>query len=68
MGMYAKLMSRITESSLMEEGIPVRYTFMMLLAIADPKGYVVGTDVAIARRLNMGAKEFKECLSEWIFG
>ena len=51
--MYAKLFSRITESSLMEEDIPTRYVFVMLLAIADPQGYVVGTDVAIARRLNM---------------
>lgn len=64
MGMYAKLMARITESSLMEEGIDVRYCFMMLLAIADPKGYVVGTDVAIARRLNMPKPDFKRCLTE----
>lgn len=61
--MYAKLFSRITESSLMEERINVRYTFVMMLAIADPEGYVIGTDVAIARRLNMPLGEFKECLS-----
>ena len=42
MSMYAKLMSRITESSLMDEEIVVRYTFMMMLAIADPQGYVIG--------------------------
>lgn len=59
--MYAKLFSRITESSLMEEQIPVRYTFVMLLAISDPTGLVVGTDVAIARRLNMPLKQFMEC-------
>lgn len=64
MGMYAKLMARITESSLMDEDIPVRYTFVMLLAIADPKGYVVGTDVAIARRLNMPVADFLVCLKE----
>jgi len=64
MGMYAKLMSRITESSLMEEEISVRYCFMMLLAIADPKGYVVGTDVAIARRMNLPLQEFKDCIAE----
>lgn len=62
--MYAKLMGRITESSLMEEAIPVRYCFMMLLAIADPKGYVIGTDVAIARRINMPTAEFRSCLAE----
>lgn len=62
--MYAKLMARITESSLMDEAIPVRYTFMTLLAVADPKGYVIGTDVAISRRLNMPVDEFKECLAE----
>lgn len=62
--MYAKLFSRITESSLMEEEIPVRYTFVMLLAIADPKGYVIGTDIAIARRLNMPLAQCAECLKE----
>lgn len=60
--MYAKLFSRITESSLMEEPINVRYTFVMLLAIADPKGYAIGTDVAICRRLNMPVNEFKQCV------
>ena len=59
---YAKLFSRITESSLMEEEIPVRYTFVMLLAIADPTGLVIGTDVAIARRLNMPVKDFIKCI------
>lgn len=51
--MFVKLYSRITESSLMEQPIEVRYTFMMLLAIADPTGRVVGTDIAIARRINL---------------
>lgn len=60
--MFAKLFSRITESSLMEEEIPVRYTFVIMLAIADSEGYVVGTDVAIARRLNMPVKEFQRCV------
>lgn len=60
--MYAKLFSRITESSLMEEPINVRYTFVLLLAIADPEGCVVGTDVAIARRLNMNLDEFRGCI------
>lgn len=64
MRMFAKLFSRITESSLMDEDVPVRYCFVMLLAIADPQGYVVGTDVAIARRMNVPLDEFKRCLGE----
>jgi hypothetical protein len=56
--MYAKLFSRITESSLMEEPVSARYTFMMLLAIADPSGHVIGTDVAIARRMNLPTEAF----------
>ncbi len=60
--MYSKLYARITESSLMEEPINVRYTFVLMLAIADPEGYVIGTDVAIARRLNMKLDEFRKCL------
>ena len=46
----------------MEEPIPVRYTFVMLLAIADPEGIVVGTDIAISRRFNMPVEEFKSCI------
>ncbi|MBM3839012.1 MAG: hypothetical protein FJ398_13800 [Verrucomicrobia bacterium] len=60
--MYAKLFSRITESSLMEEDVLTRYVFIMLLAIADPKGYVIGTDVALARRLNIPLAEFKAAI------
>lgn len=60
--MYAKLMARITESSLMEEEVPVRYCFMMLLAMADPKGYVIGTDTAISRRMNIPKTDFLRCI------
>lgn len=60
--MYVKLFARITESSLMEEEIAVRYTFVMLLALADPSGLVVGTDIAISRRLNMPTKLFAKCV------
>jgi hypothetical protein len=59
--MYVKLFARITESSLMEQEISVRYTFVMLLALADPSGLVVGTDIALARRLNMPLKQFVKC-------
>jgi hypothetical protein len=62
--MYAKLFSRITESSIMEERMEVRYTFVLLLAIADPTGHVIGTDVAIARRLNMPLDLFLECIDK----
>ena len=61
--MFSKLYARITESSLMEEPINVRYTFVLMLAIADPEGYVIGTNVAIARRLNMSLDEFEQCLA-----
>ena len=61
--MFAKLFARITESSLMEEDIPTRYVFMALLAIADPKGYVIGTDVALARRLNMSLPDFQAVIA-----
>lgn len=47
----------------MEEAIPVRYVFVMLLAIADSEGDVVGTDIAIARRLNMPVEEFQKCVA-----
>lgn len=60
--MYAKLFSRITESSLMEEEVPTRYVFMMLLAISDPKGYVIGTDVAIARRVNLSVPDLQKAI------
>jgi hypothetical protein len=61
--MYAKLFERITESSLMEEDINTRYVFMMLLAIADKQGTVIGTDIAIARRLNIPLNLFKYAMS-----
>jgi hypothetical protein len=61
--MYAKLFSRITESSLMEESLPTRCVFLLMLAIADPHGYVIGTDVAIARRLNVPVGEFALALN-----
>lgn len=48
----------------MEEPMNVRYTFMLLLAICDPTGHIIGTDVAIARRLNMPVPEFKACIAE----
>ena len=41
----------------------VRYVFVMLLAICDPTGHVIGTDVAIARRINMPVPDFQKCIA-----
>ena len=60
--MYAKLFSRIAQSSLMEQDVDVRYCFMMMLAIADPVGDVIGTDIAIARTVNLPLADFKRCI------
>lgn len=47
----------------MEESIPARYVFMTLIAIADQDGDVIGTDVAIARRINMPLGEFRDAVA-----
>jgi len=60
--MYAKLFSRIAQSSLMEEKVTTRYVFMMMLALADRHGDVIGTDVAIARMMNVTADEFSQAI------
>jgi hypothetical protein len=62
--MYAKLFSRIAQSSLMEEDVEVRYCFMMLLAIADSTGDVIGTDIALARTVNLPLDTFRRCIAE----
>ena len=61
--MYAKLFSRIAQSSLMEQDVETRYCFMMLLAIADIEGDIIGTDVAIARAINLPLENFRSSLS-----
>lgn len=63
LSMYAKLFSRIAESSLMEQEVTVRYCFMMLLAVSDMHGDVIGTDVAIARRLNLPVEDFTKAIA-----
>ena len=62
--MYAKLFGRIAQSSLMEEDVEVRYCFMMLLAIADSTGDVIGTDIALARTVNLPLNTFRSCVAE----
>ena len=62
--MYAKLFGRIAQSSLMEEDVEVRYCFMMLLAIADSTGDVIGTDIALARTVNLPLDTFRSCVAE----
>lgn len=42
----------------MEEEVTTRYVFMMMLAIADKYGDVIGTDIAIARTMNVTLSEF----------
>jgi hypothetical protein len=56
--MYAKLFARIAQSSIMEEEVKTRYVFMMLLAVADDKGDIIGTDIAIARMINIPKSDF----------
>ena len=60
--MYAKLFSRIAQSSLMEEKVSTRYVFMMLLALSDRHGDVIGTDIAIARMMNISKDDFIESI------
>jgi hypothetical protein len=47
----------------MEHDITTRYVFVMMLAIADPVGCVIGTDIALARRLNMEIHDFQSAVS-----
>lgn len=58
--MYAKLFARIAQSSLMEQDVETRYCFMMLLAIADIEGEIIGTDIAISRSINLPLESFKK--------
>lgn len=44
----AKLHARLTRSSLMSTPVESRYLFLALIAMADPKGRVIGTDERIA--------------------
>lgn len=60
--MYAKLYSRLTESSIIEEPVMTRWVFVGMLAIAEVDGTVIGTDVAIARRLNITVEELHGAL------
>ena len=48
----------------MEEDVEVRYCFMMLLAIADSTGDVIGTDIALARIVNLPLDAFRRCVVE----
>jgi len=61
--MYGKLFARVAQSSLMEAPVPSRYVFMMMIAIADQRGEIIGTDTAIARILNISIAEFADAMS-----
>lgn len=60
--MYAKIFATIVDSSLMEEPVEVRYTFIMLIAISDVRGDIIGTDRALARKVNMPLDDFVRCV------
>jgi hypothetical protein len=62
--MYAKLFASITDSSLMGCDVETRYTFMMLLAIADPVGDIVATDEAISRKIAMPLDRTEKALAD----
>lgn len=47
----------------MEQNIATRYVFLMMLAIANESGIVVGTEIAIARRLNMDLVLFQSSIA-----
>lgn len=43
----------------MEEEVETRYVFIMMLAISDKEGVVIGTDTAISRRINVPLNLFR---------
>lgn len=60
--MFAKLYSNIVDSTLMDQPVNVRYVFMMMLAVADPDGYVSSTPKATAAKFNMEQEEFDRAI------
>ena len=48
----------------MEEEVTTRYVFMMMLALSDSHGDVIGTDIAIARMMNVSKSEFTTSISQ----
>jgi len=46
----------------MEEKVNTRYVFMMMLALSDRHGEVIGTDVAISRMMNVPKNDFCDAL------
>lgn len=61
--MYAKLFRDVLTSSLNEtEPIEVRGVFFLLLAAADKDGNVLGSDMTIARIINVPLDQFQRCV------
>lgn len=58
----AKIYARVSESSLMSAPVPARYVFLVMVAIADVKGRVIGTDERICARLAVSPDEFTAAL------
>lgn len=62
--MYAKLFSSVLDSSLMDEDITTRLTFLLMLAAADRDGRVNFSDQALARRLNLPIEDLQRALDK----
>lgn len=58
MSASAKLYARVTESSLMQAPKMAQLCFFYLLAIADRKGQVIGTDPLLAKRICFDPADF----------
>ena len=50
---FVKVYSDILDSSLFDEGLEVRYLFLVILVMADADGFVRGTGKSIARRARL---------------
>jgi hypothetical protein len=61
--MFTKLYANITDSTLMEHPVNVRYVFMMMLAIADRDGCVPSTPRATAAKLGISQEDFDNAIA-----
>ena len=60
--MYVKLFSSILASSIWSEDVTTRLTWIALLAMSDPDGFVRGSDDGLARMANIPLPEFQRAL------
>ena len=59
---YVKLWSNLVRSSILEQELPVRWLWIVLLLEADQAGNVYGTQEALARIANLTFDEVKQAL------